>query len=178
MNTKSLLLGFGLCLALTASSEPQKVARPPASTAAVAPAHLSKPGAPVRVSFVARERPEAGQPLSVDIRITPRVNSESLRYTIRAPEGLMTLRSVNTTRLSKVRAGSEFRDTLTVIPQQNGRYLLSVVVVMDSANGPLARAFSWPIVVGNPVESGAGKRAPAVDWSGQKIESMPAQRVP
>lgn len=180
MKTKSLLCAVGLCMAMAAAAEPPHstpaVAATPASSA---PAHLSKPGAPVRVRFDVKERPEVGRPLAVDIAIAPQAASETLRYTIRTPEGLTALRGANTKRLSKVSAGAEFHDTLTVIPQENGRYILSVVVVMDSANGPLARVFALPIDVGvTAAQSLSSKPAPAVDSTGQKIESMPAQRIP
>lgn len=173
--------------ATQAGGTPKQAATPkPSAAAAAAEAtrgmvsgvtNTSKPGAPVDLKFELKARPEAGQPLPIEIALVPRVASESLRATFIATDGL-TVHSGGPAEYAKAQAAAVYRHTLTVVPREDGVYYLSAIVLMDMPNGPEARTFSIPVIVGAPQEDlgPAGKSAPPVDGTGQPIQSMPAQQ--
>lgn len=140
-----------------------------------AQARTTKPGAPVDLKFELRGRPEAGRPLPIDIVVLPRAETESLRVSFIATAGLAVRPAPLPTQYDKVRAASEYRHTLNVVPLQDGVHYLHAIVVMDSPNGPQARAFSIPVVVGSG-RAMTSSKAPPVDWTGQSIESLPAEQ--
>jgi len=72
-----------------------------------------------------------------------------------------------------------YRHTLTVTPRENGEYYLGVIVVMSMANGPEARTFNIPVLVGEAARAKttapSKSTAPPVDATGQPVQSMPGQ---
>lgn len=137
----------------------------------------SKPGAPVDLKFELKARPEAGQPLPIEIAFVPRVATESLRATFIATEGLSVSSSVPA-EFQKAQPASVYRHTLTVVPREDGVYYVSAIVLMDMPNGPEARTFSIPVIVGAPQEDlePASRPASPADGTGQSIQTMPAQQ--
>lgn len=137
--------------------------------------NTAKPGAPVELKFELKNRPTAGEPLSIELAFIPLQESEYLRATFLATEGLE-LRQAPTPEYRDVEAGGVYRHTLTVVPREDGAYYTSVIVVMEVPNGAEARSFSIPVIVGAPEDAQtATKPAPPTDATGQPVQSMPAQ---
>jgi len=137
--------------------------------------NTAKPGAPVDLRFEIKERPAAGVPLQVEIAFLPQVGSPSLRATFIATDGLAVRPSPVPASYKDVTTGGIYRHTLTVVPREDGAYYVSAIVLMDLDNGPEARTFNLPIVVGAPADV-AAKPEPPKDASGQPVESMPANQ--
>jgi hypothetical protein len=136
----------------------------------------AKPGAPVELKFELKDRPQAGLPLPIELAFIPLQDTDYLRATFIATDGLTVQLSPNTPEYRDVDAGRVYRYTLTVVPRDDGVYYASVIVVMDLPNGAEARSFSIPVIVGAPSDDDpVSKPQPPKDATGQSIESMPAQ---
>jgi len=135
--------------------------------------NTAKPGAPVGMWFDLKDRPKASAPLVIDLAFVPQAPAENLRVTFIATDGLTLERSGIPAEFHGVEAGGVYRYELTVVPREDGAYYVSAIVLMDLADGPEARTFSIPIVVGAPADV-AAKPAPPTDATGQPVESMPS----
>lgn len=136
----------------------------------------AKPGAPVELKFELKDRPTPGVPLPIELAFVPLQDTDYLRATFIATDGLTVQQSPTTPEYRNVDAGGVYRYTLTVVPREDGVYYASVIVVMELSNGAEARTFSIPVIVGTPPdEQAASKPQPPTDATGQPIESMPAQ---
>lgn len=135
----------------------------------------AKPGAPVEVKFEIKDRPGPGKPLPIELAFIPLQDSDYLRVTFIATDGLTVQQSPTMPEYRDVDAGAVYRHTLTVVPREDGVYYASVIVVMELQNGAEARSFSIPVIVGAPDGAAATKPQPPTDATGQPIESMPAQ---
>jgi hypothetical protein len=137
----------------------------------------SKPGAPVDLKFKLGSRPEAGQTLAITLALYPRANTDAMRATFIATEGLSVTPSSGPAEFSKVQSGSVYHYTLNVVPREDGIYYVSVIVLMELANGAEVRTFNIPVIVGAPdAVKPAAKPAPAADATGQPVQSMPANK--
>ncbi len=185
------ILAGGLLLAACGEEPQQEVAQATADTgapsqaqaaqaaAAEATKHMvsgvtntSKPGAPVAMWFDIKARPSAGAPIAIDLAFVPQAPTEHLRATFIATDGLTVKPGTAPPEYRNVEAGGVYRHTLTVEPREDGAYYVSAIVLMETANGPEARTFSIPVMVGVP--DVVTKPAPPTDASGQPIESMPS----
>lgn len=138
--------------------------------------NTAKPGAPVELKFELKDRPTAGVPLPIELAFVPLQDTDYLRATFIATEGLTVQELSGAAEYRNVDAGGVYRYTLTVVPREDGVYYASVIVVMELPNGAEARSFSIPVIVGTPAEEqAASKQQPPTDATGQPIESMPAQ---
>ncbi len=134
--------------------------------------NTSKPGAAVAMWFDIKDRPAAGSPLVIDLAFVPQAATEHLRATFIATDGLSVQPGSAPLEYRNVEAGGVYRHTLTVVPREDGAYYVSAIVLMETPNGPEARTFSIPVMVGVPEV--VTKPAPPQDASGQPIESMPS----
>lgn len=138
--------------------------------------NTAKPGAPVELKFELKDRPRPGVPLPIELAFIPLQDTDYLRATFIATDGLTVQQSPTTPEYRKVEAHGVYRFTLTVVPREDGVYYTSVIVVMELPNGAEARSFSIPVIVGAPVDDTTSKPQPPKDATGQPIESMPAQQ--
>jgi hypothetical protein len=73
-----------------------------------------------------------------------------------------------------VKSGETYKHTLSLLPDRNGVFYITVAVNTQMAGNTLGRTFSLPFVVGKtPVQEKPA--APAVDATGQAIEPMQAE---
>jgi hypothetical protein len=136
--------------------------------------NTSKPGAPVSMWFDIKARPVVGEPLDIDIALVPQAATEHMRMTFIATEGLTVKPAATAPEYRSVQPGGVYRHTLTVTPREDGAFYIGTIVLMDAENGPEARTFSIPVMVGAPDDVASDKAAPPKDASGQPIESMPS----
>lgn len=136
----------------------------------------AKPGAPVELKFELKNRPQAGVPLPIELAFVPLQDTDYLRATFIATDGLAVHQSPTTPEYRNVEAGGIYRYTLNVVPRGDGVYYASVIVVMELPNGAEARSFSIPVIVGAPSDTDTASKPQApTDATGQPVESMPAQ---
>jgi hypothetical protein len=118
----------------------------------------SKAGPPVELKFELLERPEAGQPLDVDIALLPDAPTISRLYAkFQAGEGISVVEGDELSQVDKPAAGAVIRHQVRVIPKQDGIFTLSAIVSVDLANDSLTRTFSIPVIVGEGVPEPAAK---------------------
>lgn len=134
----------------------------------------AKPGAPVSMWFDIKDRPAVGAPLSIDIALVPQAATDHMRMTFIATDGLTVKAATTPPEYRNVQAGGVYRHTLTVTPREEGAYYVGAIVLMEAENGPEARTFSIPVIVGTPADIASDKPAPPADATGQPIESMPS----
>jgi hypothetical protein len=136
-----------------------------------------KPGAPVQLKYEVQGTPAAGVALPIEIAVMPRAATPSIRVSFIATDGLV-LGPGTSPEFSAAVADSVHRHTLTVTPREDGEYYLGVIVVMSMPNGPEARTFNIPVLVGAAAKARTApskSTAPPVDATGQPIQSMPGQ---
>lgn len=157
-----LVLTTGL-LAACGSAEPDPSAaggtggRPNAERSAsaqgdtVAAVSASATPGPVDVRFALSTRPLVGQPVDVDVSLTPTQELDRLYVRFQAPEGLQLLRGAETPSFPRPAVGTRLSHTVTVIPQADGIFSITASVVTDSPTGSITRSYSIPLISGEGV---------------------------
>ena len=104
------------------------------------------PGA-VEVRFTIPERPIVGQPLDIQLSLTPSIELERLVARFQVPEGVQLVSGAETGH-DRPAIGTEISHTLTVVPKADGIYNITAVVLTDSDKASIARTFSIPLIAG------------------------------
>jgi hypothetical protein len=131
-----------------------------------------KPGAAVDIKYDILARPEAGKAVQIDVALVPGPGVDAMEATFTGMDGI-TLAGPASASFAEVKAGEPYKHTLSVLPDRNGVFYVTVVVNTRMGNSSLGRTFSIPFVVGKtPVQQ---KAAPAKDASGQAVEPMQAE---
>jgi hypothetical protein len=125
----------------------------------------------VDLKFSLTRRPVVGEPVDIDLSLTPSVELERLFARFQAADGLQLVSGAETDHLEHPAAGVPVEHKLTVIAKADGIYYITAIVLADSEKESVARTFSLPIIAGQglaelpgapPAASVAGpKRAPA-----------------
>ncbi|MCJ7453229.1 MAG: hypothetical protein MUO39_12250 [Steroidobacteraceae bacterium] len=131
----------------------------------------SKSAAPVDLKYDITTKPAVGQPFEVDLTFLPRLGAESMDVEISAVEGL-TLVGDGAIRFENVQAGERYTSKVLAHSDVAGMYYIGVSAKMTTKVQAEVRGFSIPVLIGTPVAEVAP--APAVDASGQAVQSMPA----
>jgi hypothetical protein len=103
---------------------------------------------PVSVAYRLTARPQLKQPVVMEVAITPdkSVKVLSMHVSIRGGEGLE-LKSEPRLEIADAGASDVFRESVTVVPQQQGVLQLHLTVLADSSTSSLARSYSIPLLV-------------------------------
>jgi hypothetical protein len=183
------MAGLATCLlgACSSDSDSEQVTAtppPPKPTAAAAPADDvsamakavgdGKPGAAVTIRYDFSGKPAAGLPTDLEIAFIPNAGVDSLEATLTGMEGI-TLAGPVTASFNEVESGKPYRHKVSVLPDRTGVFYITVSINTQIAGSSLARTFSIPFVVGQPVKQ--QKPEPARDAKGEAIQSMPAQET-
>lgn len=108
-----------------------------------------KPGAYVDISYSVIGTPRAGQPLEVELRVTPKSAFDEIRLDFGVSERLTLDRSVpETMALFAQKPGVAAVQRLRVVPGADGLHYLKVRVVTLSDGRPRMRGIAIPISVG------------------------------
>lgn len=185
----SLLVATALLAACNSEPAPEvvsKAAKPkPAATAKPAAAAADptskmaravgngKPGAAVDMKYDILARPAVGTPVEVAVVLIPGPGVDSMEATFTGMDGI-TLAGTLTASFPEVKAGEPYKHTLSLLPDRNGVFYITVSVITQMAGDSLGRTFSLPFVVGSTSVQ-EKPTAPAVDSTGEAIESMPAE---
>ena len=131
-----------------------------------------KPGAAVDIKYEFVSKPSVGAPTELQVAFIPNAGVDSLDATISGMEGV-TLAGTLTASFADVEPGKPYIHTISLLPDRNGVFYITVAVNTQIGGSSLGRTFSIPFVVGNPP---AQKKAePARDASGEAIEPMKAE---
>lgn len=131
-----------------------------------------KPGAAVDIKYDFLARPEAGKPVELEVALIPSAGVDAMDVTFSGMEGV-TLAGTLTASFGSVKAGEPYKHTLSLLPDHNGVFYVTVTVNTQISGASLGRTFAIPFVVGTtPVQQ---KAAPDKDASGQPVEPMQAQ---
>ncbi len=105
-------------------------------------------GTPVSVAYRLPTRPQLKQPTLVEVAITPdkSVKVLSMHVSMRGGDGLE-LKSEPQLEIADASVSDVFRQSVTVVPQQQGVLQLHVTVLADSSTSSLARSYSIPLLV-------------------------------
>jgi hypothetical protein len=167
--------------AATATTKPAE--EPAAATAKVpAPADdpdslkanavaTGKTAAGVDLKYDVLAKPDPGQDFEIELVFLPRVAADSLEIEVTGIQGVAIV-SGGTARFESVTAGERYPAPVVARADAPGLYYLGVSARMVSKVQTEARTFSVPVVVG--AVAAAEKPSPAVDASGEAVESMPA----
>lgn len=133
-----------------------------------------KPGAAVEIKYDILARPEVGKTVEVEVALVPGPGVDAMEATFGGMDGI-TLAGALSASFPAVKAGEPYKHTLSLLPDRNGVFYITVAVSTQMGGASLGRTFSIPFVVGNtPVQA---KPAPAKDAKGEAIQSMPAEET-
>lgn len=162
-----------------AATQPPEQAQPALPKADDATAKMAravgggKPGAAVDIKYDFLSRPEVSKPVELEVALIPNAGVDSMEATFSGMEGI-TLAGNLTASFGSVKAGEPYKHTLSVLPDRNGVFYVTVSVNTKIGGATLGRTFSIPFVVGSaPVQQKA--KAPQKDATGQAVEPMKAE---
>ena len=185
MNRVAICLSIaGIALAACGSKPDPQPAQGQPATRAAAPADpiavmaravgSGKPGAAVELRYEFNGKPTVGTPSELQIAFIPHAGVDSMDVAINGMDGL-TLSGQQAINFAEVEPQKPYVHTVSVLPDRNGVFYVSVVVTTQIGNQNLSRTFSVPFVVGNvPAQQ---KPAPQTDSSGDAVQPAKAKET-
>jgi hypothetical protein len=119
----------------------------------VAAVSTSRVAGPVDVRFAIAQRPTVGQPLDVELALTPAKDLDLLFARFQAAEGLELVKGMETEHLEHPRPGEPVSHIVTVLPKADGIFYVTATVLADTDTESLTRTFSIPIIAGSGLPS-------------------------
>jgi hypothetical protein len=95
------------------------------------------------------DRPQPGQPLSVQFVLIPAATVQSLAAKFEGDEGLTVVSGDQVPTVEKPPPNVPIRHTLTVLPKADGIYMVTVTLSVGMEDDTKARVFSIPVIAGN-----------------------------
>ncbi|MCW8196263.1 hypothetical protein F6455_15830 [Proteobacteria bacterium 005FR1] len=158
-----------------------------ADTVTAVSAEQGKPGAPVEVSYEVSGTPLVGQVTEIELKFDTSI-SEAPVYVSYVPVDDSAINLVDTppgkvpVSMQAEGRGRAGRDQLRVIPQREGRHFVTVLVEVETENGPMTRSVSVPVEVAGigaklqaPSQSEPQQPPVETDANGEAVISMPAR---
>jgi hypothetical protein len=102
---------------------------------------------PVGLKFQVTQRPVAGKPVVITLRVVANQPLEHLEARFHTDDGLDVTQGGDFDPEGAMDAGSAVDHALTVVPTHDGVYTVMATVTTGSATGALSRSFVIPIVV-------------------------------
>jgi hypothetical protein len=104
---------------------------------------------PLQVKFELRSRPQASEPLQVDIQITPVAgNVDRVSGTVQGEDGLELVEGDKIGPQDRPAEGVPIAHTVKVLPKRDGIFTLSAQLAVDSAGQTTKETFSIPVIAG------------------------------
>jgi hypothetical protein len=133
-----------------------------------------KPGAAVAIHYDFASKPAVGTPTQLQIVFVPHAGVDSMEVAVNGMDGI-TVSGPLSASFTDVEPSKSYEHTVSVLPDRNGVFYLSVVVTTQIGNSNLSRTFAIPFAVGNvPAQQ---KPAPQTDASGQPVQPAKAQET-
>jgi hypothetical protein len=157
--------------AVSASGTP--VRKPAASdsdmVAAVSPSRAEQ--GLVDMHFAIAKRPKVGEPVDIEVSLTPSAPLERLFARFQAVDGLQIVSGAQTEQIEGAPGGVAIGHKVTVLPKSDGIFYITAVVAADSEKESISRAFSIPLVAGEGVSAAPAGPPPAASVSEQPREA-------
>jgi hypothetical protein len=111
----------------------------------------NKPSAlPIQVKFELRDRPNVGQPVELDLAIVPMSASvDRVSGKVEGEEGLEVVEGGQIAASDRPPEGTPIRQSLKVVPRQEGILTVHVVVTVDAAGQTSSEAYAIPLIAGS-----------------------------
>jgi hypothetical protein len=121
-----------------------------------------KPYGDIELKFDLRARPVVGEPVDIDLALIPVQDLDRVSAEFQAVDGLEVTKGAKSPEVLHPAAGVPITHTLTVVPQRDGVFYVSAVVLADLASETVTRNFSIPLIAGagNPVAAAPATAAP------------------
>jgi hypothetical protein len=117
----------------------------------------------VELRFAVAKRPKVGEPVEIEFSITPSVPLDGLFARFQVTEGLQLVAGGETEHLEDAPGGVSVGHKVTVLPEADGIFYITAVVLADSETESVARTFTIPLIAGQGfVESPAAPAAASV----------------
>ena len=108
------------------------------------------------LKFALRQRPQAGHPLDIDVRLTPLADLERVEARLYADDGLELRSGTTLPALDHPAAGIAVDQDIVVVPAHDGVYTILVTVTGGgSATTTVSRTFGIPLIVNSGDSSSA-----------------------
>ena len=125
---------------------PNTAGQPADPTADMALAVAENKKDDVRVKYDLNRKPQAGQPLEIDVAVIFDTDSKGAVMSFAGMAGLR-ISDQSDRAIPALKAGQSDQQKLTVTPIENGIYYVSASVKTDSSSGATAHTFWIPMVV-------------------------------
>jgi hypothetical protein len=103
---------------------------------------------PVGLKFRLGQRPSAGKPVVITLRLAANQALEHLEARFHPDDGLEITQGADFDPLGHLDAGTALDHTLTLVPTHDGVFTLLATVTTGAAAEEVSRSFVIPIVVG------------------------------
>ena len=109
-----------------------------------------KPSAPIRLDYQFVGKAQAGISLGIEIIITPDVDADTISASYTTSPSLVPADNLSEFNFTDVAANKAVKQTIHVIPQNEGNHYIHLSVTISSQKGRSGtRSFSIPVSVGN-----------------------------
>jgi hypothetical protein len=102
---------------------------------------------PIDVRFALRQKPVAGQPLTVVLRLVPTTALDGMEAHFRTDDGLQLRDGAQLDAPDHPAAGASMTHEITVVPESAGVYSLMATITTTIQSEPVSRSYSIPIIV-------------------------------
>lgn len=102
----------------------------------------------VDLKFKLTKRPAVGEPVEIDLALTPAVALERLFARFQAADGLQIVSGAETEPFDRPAAGVPVKHKMTVTAKTDGIFYVTAVVLADSDKESIARSYSFPLIAG------------------------------
>ena len=156
-----LLVATAACLGACGSSESDDAAagstgaasgatrKPKGDASEMVAAVSAKPGqGVVDLKFTLMSRPKVGEPVDIELAMTPSTQLEMLFARFQVAEGLQLVSGGETDHLEHPAPGVPIGHKITVLPKSDGIFYVTAVVLADSEKDSVARTFTIPLIAG------------------------------
>ena len=107
------------------------------------------PSIPVEVRFALHERPAVAQPVDIDLVIVPLSASvDRVLGKVVSEDGLEVVDGAQIPATDHPTEGVPIRHTIRVVPRQDGIFMFSAVVTVDSGGEASTQSFVMPVIAG------------------------------
>ena len=107
-----------------------------------------KPSGDIDLKFALRRRPVVGESVDIDLMLIPNQELDRVYATFQAGDGLEITNGGKTPDIDHPPAGIPIPHTLTIVPQRDGVFYVSAVVLADSSTQSVTHSFAIPVIAG------------------------------
>lgn len=164
----------GAVTATSASKTPRKAVRDAGDPDMVTAFSATRGPGLVDLKFKLTKRPAVGEPVEIELALTPSVALERLFARFQAADGLQIVSGAETDQFERPAAGVPVKHKMTVTAKADGIFYVTAVVLADSDKESVARSYSFPLIAGQGLAE-----APAAPPAASTVaEQKPAASQP